>query len=99
MLVSGKMINNMVLVKKLGLMVHIMRDNMKKERNMGKGNQFLLMDLCMKVNLIIMIFMVVEYMFGLIIEDMKENGKEIRCMEKELLLGLMEDLIMESIII
>ena len=38
MLVSGKMINNMVLAKKLGLMVHIMKDNMKKGRNMGKEN-------------------------------------------------------------
>jgi len=52
----------------------------------------------MKGSLIIMIFMEVESMFGQIIEDMKENGREIRCMVRELLLGLMEDPIMESMI-
>jgi len=38
MLDSGKMTNNMVLERKLGLMVPIMRDNMKKGKNMGKEN-------------------------------------------------------------
>lgn len=52
----------------------------------------------MKVSLITMISMEVESMYGQIIDDMKENGKEIRCMAKEPLLGQMEDLIMESII-
>lgn len=38
MLVIGKMINNMDMVKKHGQMVHIMKDNMRKEKNMVKEN-------------------------------------------------------------
>ena len=38
-----------------------------------------------------------EYMYGVIIDDMKEIGNEIKCMVKVKLLGLMEDLMKESI--
>jgi len=49
--------------------------------------------------LIIMIFMGMECMFGLITENIKENGKETKCMEKEPQHGLMEEVMRESIII
>jgi hypothetical protein len=38
-------------------MGHIMKGNMRKEKNMEKGNWFLQMGLFMKANLITMIFM------------------------------------------
>ena len=38
MFVTGNMINNMDMVKKHGQMAHIMKDNMKNEKNMVKEN-------------------------------------------------------------
>lgn len=55
--------------------------------------------LCMKDNLIIMISMVMEYMCGQIIVNIKENGKEIKCMVKVQQHGQMEEVMKESNII
>ena len=49
-----------------------------------------LMDPDMKGNSTIMIFMEREFIFGLTIENMRENGLGIRCMEKEKLYGQTE---------
>ena len=73
-----------------------MRVIMKKERNMVKDYQYLLMVLDMKVNLITMTSMAREYMCGVTTDDMRGIGKEIKCMEKEKLLGLMGDPMKES---
>jgi hypothetical protein len=53
----------------------------------------------MKDNLIIMIYMVMEYMYGQIIVNIKENGKEIKCMVKVQQHGQMEEVMRESNII
>lgn len=47
-MVSGKMINNMALEKKAGLMGHYMKGNIMKERKMEKENLSLLMEVYMK---------------------------------------------------
>ena len=94
--VFGKMINNMEMVKKLGLMEHIMKDNMKKGRNMEKGSQFLQIVLCMKDNSIIMTYMDMEFMYGQTIENTKGNGKEIKCTEEEPQHGQMVVVMRES---
>ena len=83
----------------------ITRANMRKEKSMEKESQFLQMDLIMTVTLITMIFMeevnqvfyeLQVYMSGLIKENMKANGKEIKCMGKELQFGQIIVVIMES---
>lgn len=51
---------------------------------------------CMKDSLIIMTYMDLEFMFGLIIENIKGNGKEIKCMVKEQQLGQMDEVMRES---
>ena len=50
---------------------------------MEKENSYIRMDLCMKDNLIIMKSMGMECRFGLLTENIKENLKEAKCMEKE----------------
>ena len=92
----GRMINNMAMVRRLGPMEHIMKGSMKKERNMEKENQYLLTVLCMKDSLIIMIYMDMVSIFGQTIENIKESGREIKCMAEEQQLGLMDVVMRES---
>ncbi len=96
MLAIGRMISSTGTVRKHGRMELIMKDNMRKGKNMEKENLYLQMGQCMRDSSIIMTFMVMECTFGLITENIKENGKETKCMEKELQLGQMVEVTRES---
>lgn len=50
MKVNGKMIYNMVMVKKNGQMVHIMKDNILKDKNVEKVDMYGVIIVIMKEN-------------------------------------------------
>lgn len=70
----GRRINSTEWVKKHGLMEHAMKDNMLKVRKTAEVNLNGQMDLPMMVNSSIIIYMDMEFMCGLMTEDMKANG-------------------------
>ena len=61
-----------------------MEKNMELELSNGLMAQLIL------ANFITIIFTEKEFILGLIIENMKENGKQIKCMEKAHLHGRMD---------
>lgn len=71
------MIYNMDLVKRNGQMVHIMRDNMLKDRSVVKANMFGVIIVIMKVNGKIIKYMVKECIIGLMVEDILVNGRMV----------------------
>jgi len=83
------MINKKDSEKKYGPMVLNIRDHMFKERNKEEVNSSGLMDPNMKENFKITIFMVKEFIPGLMEEHIKVNGKAIKWTEKENSYGLM----------
>ena len=82
MLDNGRMINNMVKVLKLGQMVLDMKVNILMERNMEVVRYSLLMDLGTKDSFPTMIYKVKAFIYGLMKENMMENGLKIKCMAK-----------------
>lgn len=72
--VAGMTIYNMDMAMKHGKMEQLMKVNIKKDKNMAKENLFLQMVLYMKVFLKIMKLMNMEYINGLMVKYIKENG-------------------------
>ena len=64
-----------------------MKECMKTEKNMGKESLLLQMGLGMMGILIKMIFTATVSTNGPTVEITKDNGKETKCMEKELQFG------------
>jgi len=85
----GKRIDNMDMELRLGPMELNMKETMSQEKNTGSDHLNGVMVQFILVNFIAIIFMVKECTLGQIIENMKANGKLIKCMEKEHLLGQM----------
>ena len=74
----GKKINKNEMEKKSGLMVLVMKENIKKERNQDMGNLNGLMVVLMKEILRIIILMAKEHIHGEIEDNMLEIGKIIK---------------------
>ena len=95
---NGKMINKKEKGKKYGLMVQFMKDNFITELKMEKGS--LLGEkgeVLMKVNFLIIKYLVKEYLFLMIKENMKVVGKIIKWMDLESSNGLMGENMKENI--
>jgi hypothetical protein len=90
-LATGKKINNMATELKLGQMKLNMRETTNLERNMGSELSNGQISLLILENFTIIIFMVKVCILGSITVSMKESGEQTKCMEKELLVGLMEE--------
>ena len=95
--VIGKMINNTVWVLRPGLIIPSMMASTKKERNMDKVNSHGLMAAVITVRCLRMTFMVLESTTGQMADNTKETGLTAKCKDKENILGLMEDHILETI--
>jgi len=67
------------------------------EKNMGKVNLNGLTDLNLKVTSMITILKVKDNIVGQTVENIKVNGNQIKWKEKELLLGQMEEYILDHI--
>lgn len=105
---NGLKINNTEREEKCGLMEHCIQEIMLMEKRMVKENFNGVMELLMKESLKIIILkvtlgqrynQVLESMFGLMEGNIKEIGKIIKCMAKEILFGRMENNIVVKLII
>ena len=85
----GKKTSSMDMELKLGQMVQNMKGTMNTERNMEQVHLNGLMDQCILVNSIIIIFTERVFIHGATEENTKVNGETIKCTERELLPGLM----------
>lgn len=94
----GLRINNMDTVKKYGLMVLCMKDNMSMEKSMEKAPLIGQTNQHMLVNFITIIFMGKEFIFGTMKENMKESGNSIKWMAMVSSHGLMEESILVIIL-
>lgn len=74
-----------------------MKVNMLMGKNMGKVNSNGLTDLNLKATSMITILKVKDNIVGQTEENIKVNGNQIKWREKELLLGQMEEYIMDHI--
>jgi hypothetical protein len=63
-------------VRKYGKMAHFFKVNMLKEKNKVWVNFFLLMDLFMKADFIIIVYKVKVYINGRMEKSTKENGNK-----------------------
>ena len=93
------MIFNKGLVMKFGLMVRNTKVIILMDKKMEKENFYGVMDLIMKDNLKIIIFMVKEYTIEYRVkENIMVNGKIIKCMGKENLFEMMVEYILVNTI-
>ena len=92
-----QMIGNMVLVQKLGLMVHNTKVNMIRGKNMEEGNSNGQMVLALKGILKITISKDLVFILGLMEENTKEVGNKIKWKGKEHFPGRTEEFTMENI--
>jgi hypothetical protein len=94
----GRKINNMATALKLGPIWRNTKAITSLVRNtvLGHSNGEIIQ--IMWVNFITTIFMVKDFILGLTAGSMKENGKQIRCMEREHSLGLMAGSILVSML-
>jgi hypothetical protein len=83
----GKMINSMDVVRRHGLTGLCMRVIMFLERNMEKVHLFGLMDPCTLVSSITIILKELVNINGLTAAHIMENGRIIKCMVEEFLIG------------
>ena len=88
---NGKRISNMGMGKKRGLMVLSMKVIINMGRSMGLVHLNGQIRACMWESSITIIFREKEYIPGVMAENMKENGNQIKCMVRELLDGKMEE--------
>lgn len=93
---SGITINNMGMDIKNGQMDHSMRGIMLKEQRKGMGFSIGQMEINTKESSNLTILKDLENILGLIKESMKDFGKIIKCMEKELLYGQMVENMRET---
>ena len=89
-LVNGKKINNMVMEKKHGQMVHAMKEHIYKEENMEQENLFGLIAQSILVYFAITILKERESIIGRMVDLLKENGGITKCMDMEFSCGPME---------
>ncbi len=87
--VIGLRTNNMGMVWKDGLMVHLMRDNMSKVKSMAVESLLGLMEALLLGNFLTTTFKAMVSTTGLMVESLLENGKTIRWMGTAHLLGQM----------
>jgi hypothetical protein len=85
----GKMINNTVEVRRLGLMEPCMRETMFLERNMEKEHLYGRMGLSILDSSITTILKEWENINGQMVVHIMVNGRIIKCMDEEFLIGLM----------
>ena len=95
---SGKKISNMAMEKKPGQMVLVIKDNTKRAEKMDMGSSFGLTAQPTKEISLITIFTAQESTPGQIKGNIMANGKTIKCMAKEYLLGRMAECMMENIL-
>ena len=91
MKVNEKMISNMAQERKIGQMVHTMREITARVKSMVKVYCISVTDQNIKVILNLMILMVMVSMNGRMRKDMKEIDRETKCMERGKLFGKMEE--------
>lgn len=94
---SGKTINNIIKAKKYGPTEHNLRAYMQTVKKMARENFCGLMALLLKAISLIMSYKVKAFTNGLTIEYLRANGRIIKCMEKEYLLGLTAVSILDNI--
>ena len=90
MMVNGNMINNMDMVKKVGLMKLNMKGNIKTERKMEMESLLGQIILAMKENFLKIILKVRAFILGRMDVNIRDSGRIIKCMVKVNLLGVME---------
>jgi len=93
MKVIGKMICNMVLESKYMLTITNIKECLNKVKEMGKGHTILQTVKYIKDNGSMEKFKDLGFVYGQTGRNMKGIGKIIKKMEKDIILGLMEDLI------
>lgn len=93
--VNGRRISNMERVKKHGPTEHYMKVIMLMVKNMGKVHLNGLTVLPIRVTSLITIFTVMELISGQMGVNILEIGDKIKCMEREYLSGVMEDVTRE----
>ena len=86
----GKKIDNMVTEQKHGQMVHTTKVIMNMERSTVQVTSDGQTALVIQGNFIITIFMAKVFTLGKTVVNMKENGEQTECMEKEHSPGQME---------
>ena len=91
MLANGLMIDKMEMGRSIGLIKLFISDSIKMEKNTVKANLCGLMTAHIKEISYKIIFMDMENINGRMAEYIKENGKIIKCREKALLHGQMEE--------
>lgn len=94
---NGWKINNMEKARKLGQTVLGIQECIIWEEKMDKGNFYGQTDLPMKANLKIIIFMVMELIYGLTEENLQEIGNKIKWMVKGNFYGQMAENIKDNI--
>jgi len=94
----GLMINSMVKAKKIGQMVHNMKDNINKERNKATDNSYGLMAPVIMETLVIIISMAKVFIPGKTEESTKANGKIIKSTVKENTLWQMVNITKENFV-
>lgn len=85
------MMHSMVKVYKYGMMDQNIKDNISKDRNMEKENFCGQTDRAFKDNFKIIIYMVLEHIYGQTVENMLANGLIIKCKGRVRSFGLMEE--------
>lgn len=90
MMESGIMINKTGMELKNGVINRYMKDIFIKVKNMEKGSSNGGTDLNMKETFMKTLYKDMEYIGGQMGDSMKANGRIIKCMDKEYLLGQME---------
>jgi len=95
---NGKMISNMVMVLRLGLIALVMKVTMNMVRNMERAHLNGQTLQCLLESFTTIISMEEEFICGVMAENMKENGKIIKCMEKVVSHGVMAAFTSESIL-
>jgi hypothetical protein len=97
MRVIGRKTNNMEQARRLGQMVHVMKETIKMERRMVEESSCGQMGLLMMASLLIITFMEWGPTPGLINESTLASGTTTKCMAKECSHGLMAEGMKESI--
>ena len=88
---NGRKINKMVMGKNFGLMKQCIRDFIKMEKNMERECFYGRTTALIKEIFLKTIFKDSANIFGRMEGPLRDNGKRIKCMAAEFLLGLMEE--------
>jgi len=97
-MVNGTKINNMVMVSKHGQIPQNMKVIIKWVKKMVRVISYGVIHHHIKDNSMIIIFMGVEFINGLMKDNMMENGKIIKCMVEVYFYGMMVEDMRENIL-